>query len=240
MVELYKIGPDGQILEIKREPEKVAVAELRNFIMANERILGDVALLDNKIETSDGTEERIWGLDMPDLRPVIVELSNVITGIEAIPQVLPYCAFIKSNPDAMKFRISSNVKFMQRLEGLKVDLDQLAKGLEEDPKVILVAPAFKKELLDVVNYVKFGVRLVEIARYRTADGSVVVAINKPEIPVPRSATFSVMGTWEYPSIEKQQEKREIQHVEMIKSEEPQEIPQASPISSKVFNYLFGE
>ncbi|MCP8304612.1 MAG: hypothetical protein H3Z50_03960 [archaeon] len=242
MVELYKIGSDGQILEIKREPisEKAAVAELRNFIMANERILGNVALLDNNIETSDGTQGHVWGLDMLDLRPVIVELRNMITGIEAIPQILPYFAFVKSNPDAMKFRISSNVKLMQKLEGFEVDLDKLNKGLEEDPKVILVAPAFKKELLDVVNYVKFGVKLVEISRYKTEDGGVVVVINRPEIPVPSSATFRVMGAWAYPSIERPHDESEMPHEEIIESEEPREIAQPTPISSRVFNYLFGD
>lgn len=237
MVELYTVGSDGQILEIKKEPEKIEVTELRKLIMTNERILGNVVLLDNKIETSDGSFVNILGLDMFDLRPLIIELRNIITGTEVIPQILPYCDFMKSNPDTMKFRISSNTKFMQKLQGLKVDLDKLSKGLGEDPKVILVAPAFKKELLDVANYIKFGIKLIEISRYKTEDGRVVVAINRPQIPIASPATFKVGGVWDYPSIERSHVERQIPHEEKIESRV--EIT-PTPIGSKVLNYLFRE
>jgi len=242
MVELFKIRSNGQIQEIKKDTiayEPKAIEEIRNFIIANEKILGNITLLDNKIETSAGTYRHMLGVDMTDLRPVIVELRNMDTGIDAISQILPYCDFIKSNPDTLKFRISSNLKFMQKLEGLKIDLNKLSEGVEGDPKVILVAPTFKKELLDVVDLIKFEIKLIEMSRYKSEDGEIVIVVNQPQIPIP-SGKFRLIGTWDYPSIEQRQKEIEIPQEETIESEIPQEIPQSIPISSRVLNYLFKE
>lgn len=64
--------------------------ELEDFIMKNEEILGDVALLGHQIKLPDGKRIDIWGVDLFDLCPLIIELKNVTVGLEAIPQVLPY------------------------------------------------------------------------------------------------------------------------------------------------------
>lgn len=170
--------------------------------MKNERMIGNVALLNHQISTPEGKRIDIWGLDTLDLRPVIIELKNALTGIEIIPQILPYYNFVKSNPDALKFNALSDKKFMEKLRILEVDEDKLSKGLEEDPKVILIAPAFKKELLDVVDYVKFGVELIEISRYKTEDGF-LVTINKPQIVIAPPATVRVMEEWDWEKYKKE-------------------------------------
>jgi hypothetical protein len=197
MVELYRIKSDGEILEIKKAPFSYEPKEFEDFVMKNEGILGNVALLNRQITIPDGKRIDLWGLDTLDLRPVIIELKKSRTGIDVIPQILPYYNFVKSNPDALKFRASSDERFMEKLKVLEVDRDKLSTGLEGDPKVIIIAPAFTKELLDVVGYIKFDVELVEISRYITSEGEFLVTINKPLIETTLPPIVRVMEDWNW-------------------------------------------
>ena len=203
MVELYRIKSGGEILEVEKAPFSDEPKELEDFVMKNEGILGNVALINRQITIPDGKRIDLWGLDTLDLRPVIIELKNTISEIGVIPQILPYYNFVKSNPDTLKFRALSDKKFMKKLGEVEVDKDKLSKGLEGDPKVILIAPVFSKELLDVVDYIKFDVELVEISRYKTGEGEFLVTINKPLIVTTPPATVRVMEEWNWEKYQKE-------------------------------------
>jgi len=203
MVELYRIKADGEILEVKRAPFSDEPKELEDFIMKNEGILGNVALLNRQIALPDGKRIDLWGLDTLDLRPVIIELKNILSGIEIIPQILPYYNFVKLNPDTLKLRALSDKNFMGKLESLEVDSEKLSKGLEGDPKVILMAPSFSKELSDVVDYIKFDIELIEISRYKTQEEEFLVTINKPLITTKPPATVRVMEEWNWEKYQKE-------------------------------------
>lgn len=194
MVELYKL--DNKIIEVKKAPFSDEPKELEDFVMKSEVIFGNVALLNHQIRIPDGRKIDIWGLDTLDLRPVIIELKNVITGIEVIPQILPYYNFVKSNPDTLKFKALSDTKFMEKLRALEIDKNKLSKGLEGDPKLIVISPSFKKELLDAVDFLKFDVELIEISRFETENGF-LAAIDKPQGAVPIPATVRVMEKWDW-------------------------------------------
>jgi hypothetical protein len=203
MTELFKIKTNGEIVEIAKAPFSDEPKELEDFIMKNEEILGNVALLNHQITLPSGERVDIWGLDTLDLRPVIVELKNVVTGIEIVPQILPYYSFVKSHPDTLKLKALGNEKFMDKLKELGVDRDKLVKGLEGDPKLILVAPAFKKDLLDVVDYMKFEIELVEISRYKTEENELLIIINKPLITAAPPVTVRVMEEWDWEKYERE-------------------------------------
>ena len=248
MVELFKIGQNGQLVEIKKDLiADTKLTELKNFVLKNERILGNIALLNNELENSDKRFEYFLGVDVNNLHPVIVELRNVVTGIEAISQIMPYFYYLKSNPDALKFSISSNIKFMKKLEGMKVDLEKLKMGLGEEPKMILIAPAFKKEFLEMINQIKFEIYCIEIIRYRSEEGETILSINKPQIHVPTSSAFQIKGIWEYAPLEMPRREiieREAPHTERIgyevphNIEIPQNLAQSSAVSSRILKHLF--
>ncbi|MEM0313602.1 MAG: hypothetical protein QXQ41_03535 [Candidatus Bathyarchaeia archaeon] len=202
MSSIYKIKPSGEFLEVERAPFSDETKELESFIMKNERILGNVVLLNRQVILPDGKRIDIWGLDTLDLCPVIVELKNVSVGIEVIPQILPYYSFVKSNPDSLKFRAISEEKFMSKLASFEIDREKLDRFLEEDPKVILVAPKFNKDLLDVVDYFKIKIELVEIYRYKTDAGETLVMVNKPQLTEPVKATVRVMEDWNWEKYQK--------------------------------------
>lgn len=203
MSSLYKIKSDGELLEIERAPFSDEPKELESFIMKNEGILGNVVLLNRQVMLPDGNRIDIWGLDTLDFRPVIIELKNVITGIEIVPQILPYYSFVRSHPDSLKFRALSDENFLSKLKSLEIDREKLDKGLEGDPKVILVAPGFKKELSDVVDYINFEIELVEIYRYKTEKGEFLVIINKPQSTAPARVAVRVMEEWNWEKYQKE-------------------------------------
>jgi len=202
MSSIYKIKPSGEFLEVEKAPFSDEIKELESFIMKNEKILGNVVLLNRQVTMPDGKRIDIWGLDTLDLCPVIVELKNVSSGIEVIPQVLPYYSFVKSNPDSLKFRAISDEKFMSKLASFEIDREKLDKILEEDPKVILVAPKFNKELLEVVDYFNIKFELVEISRYKTDAGETLITVNKPKLTEPVKGPVRVMEEWNWEKYKK--------------------------------------
>lgn len=195
MVELYKIKSDGEIHEIKKFPFSDEVNDLEDFIMKNEGVLGNVTLLNRQIVIPTGKRIDIWGLDTLDFRPIIIELKNVTCGLEIIPQILPYYNFVKSNPDTLKLKAISDTKFQEKLRSLEVDEQKLTNGLEGDPKIIIIAPSFKEELLNIVDYVKFDIELIEISRYKSDIGDPIVTINKPQTTITPPAITRVMEDW---------------------------------------------
>ena len=109
--------------------------------------------------------------------------------------LLPYL-LLRIDAKASRRRVVQ-VVFLKKLKSLELDRNRLFKGLEEDPKVVLIAPTFKKELLDVVNYMKFDIELVEISRYKTEEGEYQIAIHKPQTEPPIPAKVRVMEEWNW-------------------------------------------
>ena len=204
MVEVYKISQNGEISEIKREPFSDETKDLEDFIIKNEGILGTVALVNHQITipTIPKGIIDIWGLDTLELRPVIVELKNYISGLEIISQILPYYKFVKSNPDTLRLKIISNEIFMKKLKELGIDSEKINKGLEGEPKVIIVAPGFKQDLIDTIEHINFEIELVELSRYVSHD-SILVTINKPQPPLTSVITTRVMEEWDWEKYKKE-------------------------------------
>lgn len=201
MTELYKIGPKGQTAKIEKSQFSDESKELEDFILKNERILGEVALINRQIELPDKKRIDVWGVDLIEIRPLIIELKNTTIGLDIIPQILPYYNFVKSNPDTLKFKAFSDAKFMKKIEEWGKS-KELEKGLEQDPKVFVVAPSFENELSDVVNYLKFDIELIEISRYKTVEGEFFVTVSKPQSMITPPATVRVMEEWSWEKYEK--------------------------------------
>ena len=78
---------------------------------------------------------------------------------------------------------------MEKLKELGIDDDKLYKALEGDPKIILIAPEFTKDLLGAINYWTFTIEPIEFSRHITEDGFLVINVNRPQIaPAPKNTT----------------------------------------------------
>jgi len=203
MAELYKITSNGAIVEIKKSPFSDEPKDLENFIMNNEKILGNVALLNHQIILPNNKRIDIWGVDLLDWRPIIVELKNDVCGLEIIPQILPYYSFMKTHPDSFKLNASSNNKFIKKLQDLGIDKGKFLKGLEGDPKVILVAPGFKDELLNTTDFITFDIESIQISRYESDENEYLVSIDKPQIPLSPPVAVRVMEDWDWEKYERE-------------------------------------
>ncbi len=198
MVELYKMKPDGKPEKIQPHRFADEPKDLEDFIKKNEEILGDnVALLSRQITIPGGRRIDLWGLDALELRPVIIELKNTTTGDEIISQILPYYKFVKSHPDTLKYNAIKDKEYMKKLKELGVDATKLENELEKDPKVILIAPSFSKDLLDVVDYITFEVQLLELSRHKTKEGDSFVVINKLQPTPPTPVTVRAQEQWNW-------------------------------------------
>jgi hypothetical protein len=116
LVELHKIDSQGRVGKLESYPFLDETNEFEDFIMKNGKILGDVALINHQIQIPNDGRIDIWGIDLADLKPIIAELKNVKTGLEIIPQILPYYKFVKSYPDTLKHKALSSTEFVPELK----------------------------------------------------------------------------------------------------------------------------
>jgi len=180
MIELYKIINSEFVEKIVVDPFSDEVNDLENFIISNEKILGNILLLDRQIIIPDGKRIDLWGIDFLERKPIVVELKNNKTGLEILEQILPYYNFVNINPDTFKSRILQNEEFIEKMQDVDLAKSELNLIFQQPPRIILVAPEFEKELLEVVDYLKFEVELIKIIRYKDSNKKNYIAIERPQ------------------------------------------------------------
>jgi hypothetical protein len=219
LTDLFRISSNSQIIEIEKSQFSDETRDFEDFIMKNERILGQVALISHQITLPNKKRIDAWGVDILELKPVIVEFKNVTIGVEVISQILPYYNFVKSNPDTLKYKAVSDSKFMKKIEELGKSRDNLEKGLEQEPRVLIVAPSFEDKLVELVDELKFDVELIEISRYKGANNEYFVTVNRPEIASTSQASVRVKEDWDWEKYEKEGiAKRKIDIAEQLKNQ----------------------
>lgn len=197
MTDLYKIDKNGTILELERYNFSDETNDLENFILKNEQVIGKVALLNRQITLPSNLRLDLWGIDLIDLRPVIVELKNVICGLEIIPQILPYFQFVKLNPDTIKLKALSDKAFQTKLKNSRENSEDLNDLIEGDPKIILIAPGFKPDLLETIGYLSLDIEIIQISRFKTDQGEIVVNIERPILRENIPAVVRTMEEWNW-------------------------------------------
>ncbi len=202
LTDLYKLESNSEIKEIAKSQFSDETNDFEEFIMKNERLLGQIALINHQIVLPDKKRIDAWGVDIVDLRPIIVEFKNVTIGADVISQILPYYDFVKSNPDTLKYKAVSDQKFMKKMEELGKSREKLEEGLEQEPKVLIVAPSFEDTLVKLVDYMKFEVELIEISRYKTLTNEFFVTVDRPEIASSTQVAVRIKEDWDWDKYEK--------------------------------------
>jgi hypothetical protein len=202
MTDLYKIDKNGKTIELEKFKFANETKDLEDFIMNNEQVIGKVALLNRQITLPNNQRIDVWGIDLDDLRPVIVELKNVICGLEIIPQILPYYQFVKLNPDTIKLKALSDKSFESKLKSTRDNTENIANLIEGDPKIILVAPGFKPELMETIGYLSIDVDIIQISRFKTDHGELIVNIERPISKENTPAVVRTMEDWSWEKYQK--------------------------------------
>jgi hypothetical protein len=239
LTNLYRVDSKSEIVEIEKAQFSDETNDFEDFIMKNERLLGKIALINHQITLPDKKRIDAWGVDILELKPVIVELKNITIGVEVISQILPYYNFVKSNPDTLKYKAVSDPKFMKKMEDLGKSRDSLEKGLEQEPRVLIVAPSFEDELIELVDVLKFEVELVEISRYKTANNEYFVTVNRPESPGVPQAVVRTHEDWDWEKYEKEGiSKRKIDIAKQLKTQLDEIIKKENLNLQPIFRKLY--
>ena len=202
MTDIYKIDKGGKILELEKFNFTDETKDLENFIIKNEQVIGNVALLNRQITLPSNLRLDLWGIDLADLRPVVIELKNVFCGLEIIPQILPYYQFVKLNPDTIKLKALSDKSFVTKLRNSRENTENIIDLIEGDPKVIIIAPGFKPELLDTIRYLNIDIEIIQITRFKTDQGEVVVNVERPNLKDNLPAIVKTQEEWNWEKYKK--------------------------------------
>ena len=178
---LISIDSGGQLKELNSNPFVNEVDELKDYIRKNPAILGDnITIVAQELDIR--SEKRLdilaleeYSTDMA--KPVVVELKNEEADTDSLLQVLGYADWVLTSPDSVKYwadRLKYKVK--------KIDDSRV--------KVIIVAPAFRKELLELSSYIADSIDFgfLEFQRFSDASGDLLVLDWKAPTMPPKSIT----------------------------------------------------
>jgi len=192
MAKLYKIDQKDNIKKVEENNFSDEPRDLEDFIMKNQEILGEIALINHQIITANNKKIDIWGVDLLEKRPIIIELKNTRTGSDVLTQILPYYDFLRNNPETLRLKIASDNKFKEKINKFNIDIESLLS----EPKVIIMAPSFTEDIIKQVNYLTFDVQLVQISRYKS-DDDVFVLVDFIEEELSKPTITRVMEDWDW-------------------------------------------
>lgn len=216
MLELYKIQKDQTIEKLSNNPFEDEAYNFEKFLIENEELLGDVMLLGHQVTLPDQTRIDIWGFDFLERTPIVVELKNIKTGLEVIHQILPYYNFVKLNPDVLKSRALQDKKFLLKINALDINQEGVNDIFKQDPKILIVAPEFKTELLEVVDYISFGIELIQIQRYRDENQTIYIGIERPQALIKEPQTVRVQKEWDWEKYQDIYSKKKVKLAKALK------------------------
>jgi len=197
MHRLFKIRNDGKVESIDTYPFADEPKDLEDFIIKNASILGDVAIINRQITLPDGKRIDLWGLDLLNSKPIIIELKNKRIGDDVLTQIMDYYLYVKENPDSLKAKAMENTQFNEILNTSERDVNAITEAFKEDPKVIIIAPGFKSELLKKLHLITFDIELIEMNRFKTSMDEILVSLDLQDVELPEPSTVRVSEEWNW-------------------------------------------
>ena len=187
MARLYRLERTGDITTAEEKPFTSEVDEMEPFVKKNHRILGDVFIFGE--QTSSSSKDKRTDLLAVDRdgQFLIIELKKDHVGSEILPQVLGYQLWWKKHPDSAK---SLWMQRRDRPDDVEPDWGSY------DPKVVVVAPSFDDELVEISADRNLGFRFVEVARYEHSE-STFVAVNEVALPRTRVSPVSTQQDYDW-------------------------------------------
>lgn len=185
MARLYTLGSSGELVEAQEKPFLDETSDMGDFVKKNAKILGDLIIFSEQT-ISAGRDKRTDLLAInKDGDVLIIELKRILAGPDVLGQVLGYRNYWRQNLEAVKNLWN---EFREKPEELEPDFQNY------DPRVLLVAPEFEKELLEIVSSERLPIECAEITRYEHED-RIFVVVDRMEPPVAKIGP--VVGQREY-------------------------------------------
>lgn len=195
MTHLLRIDSQGDIQKLETARFTNEVDDLQSYITKNPAILGEnIVIIAQQLDTGSGKRLDILALENvreDQVRPVVIELKNAEANTDALLQVLKYADWVLSHTDSVRLHAEkASAKFK--------DFDNTSV------KVTIVAPAIKKELLELSNY--FGKNIdfefIQLERFKDDAGDLLVLDRQVPVAPPISIT-AVQEEWNWERFEKE-------------------------------------
>ena len=182
MSRLIRIDQGGKLKQLEPAPFDNEVDELKSYIIKNPAVLGDnITIIAKELEIRS-ISKRLDILALEEFskdiaKPVVVELKNDEADTFSLLQVLGYASWVLNSPDSVYLHAS-------RLKYKVKEIDN------SSVKVIIVAPAFKKELRELSRYITDSIEFgfLEFQRFADTNGDLLVLDWKAHIMTPVSIT----------------------------------------------------
>jgi hypothetical protein len=115
----------------------------QSFVRNNIKALGNLIIVSEQLLVKDIDKSfiDILALDISEKRLVILELKNVIAGDAIIGQAIKYFDYLIRAEEDLKLLLS------------KIDLDFSINEINMNPKIMLVVPDFKVQIIRSLSYV---------------------------------------------------------------------------------------
>lgn len=221
MLNLYWRSPE-KTRSLEEKPFK-SEAELEQYVFDNQELLGgDISIIYRQIRT--GSRQGIpdmLGVDQ-DARVCLIELKNVETDEDILPQALRYAMWAEKNPDAVK---AIWLEAKRKPDGVVPDWDNL------DIRIVLIAPSFKNTVPAMAGRIGFKVDLVQIGRYCAKQNEFLVVDIVPAKAPEKGKTTKVKGEWDWDFYQSEhgerataQFRRAVQETEALVKKQQWEMP----------------
>jgi len=139
--------------------------EIEKLLYNTEGILQDIILIQKRVRSGSGGEiPDLIGVDREN-NIIIIELKDEPATADIIPQVLKYALWVESNPDSIR---ALWLEKKDRPEDFTPEWDNLSV------KIKIIAPAFKPEVIRLINKINYDVELTEIKRFIEGDDTFVL------------------------------------------------------------------
>jgi hypothetical protein len=196
---------NGQSRNLMPKPFKTE-AEFENYVFKNQDLLGDVFILYRQIHT--GSKQGIpdmLGVD-EDSRICIIEMKNVEVGEEILPQVLGYAMWAENNPDSIK---AIWLEAKSRPEDVQIDWDSL------EIRIIVIAPAYRANVLKMASKINYPVDLVQIQRFSFEEEEFMLVETLKDSLSSKPTTTKAMGDWSWEYYEQEHGKEPTQEFHQV-------------------------
>jgi hypothetical protein len=154
----------NKVSELETKPFPTE-ADFEKYLFENQNLLGDdLFIIKRQVRT--GTKEDILdmiGVDR-DSRICIIELKNVEATEDIVPQALRYAIWAETNPDSIK---NLWLECKNKPDDINIDWDNL------EIRILLVAPAFRQNVLKISKKINYKTELYKVLRYSDSDNEFV-------------------------------------------------------------------
>jgi hypothetical protein len=170
MAKLFTIDQRGKLIKAEEKPFLSETDDMEQFIKKNPQILGEVIIFGEQVVSSG--RDKITDLIAvnKEREIIIIELKKDFADMNTLSQILRYGTHWKKSLEAVRNMWN---KYENKPSDIEPDWNNY------NPKMMIIAPSFDKELIEVASSYKLPIEFIEITRYVSGE-SLFVLINRVE------------------------------------------------------------